>query len=311
MNPSELQGPNLPGEPEDIVKYSQAVERARTYYNSNEADAFYAAVWGGEDIHIGIYAHPEEEVARASRRTVEVMADGLVQRGAAPTIVDTVLDLGAGYGGSARYLATRFGCSVACLNLSEVQNERNRQLNRERNLVGRIRVIDGDFEQIPAEDDSYAIVWSQDALLHSGDRERAVREAVRVLRPGGVMVFTDIMQRDVVPPALLHPILKRIELASLGSVAFYGELLLSLGMVAFDFEDFTPELCHHYRRVSSLLEERLPKMDDPSSADYGTRMLEGLEHWIRGGETGALAWGLLFARKPPIEVGLDGRVGGA
>ena len=40
------------------------------YYDSDEADSFYAEIWGGEDIHIGIYQTPEEDVATASARTV-------------------------------------------------------------------------------------------------------------------------------------------------------------------------------------------------------------------------------------------------
>ena len=34
--------------------YSEAVSIARDYYNSDDADNFYAIIWGGEDIHIGL-----------------------------------------------------------------------------------------------------------------------------------------------------------------------------------------------------------------------------------------------------------------
>ena len=33
--------------------YSEVVETARDYYNSEDAEAFYSTIWGGEDIHIG------------------------------------------------------------------------------------------------------------------------------------------------------------------------------------------------------------------------------------------------------------------
>ncbi|MDH5777270.1 MAG: SAM-dependent methyltransferase, partial [Gammaproteobacteria bacterium] len=35
--------------------YSEAVATARDYYNSEDADNFYNIIWGGEDIHIGLY----------------------------------------------------------------------------------------------------------------------------------------------------------------------------------------------------------------------------------------------------------------
>lgn len=44
-------------------------------------------------------------------------------------------------------------------------------------------------------DASCDVVASQDALLHSGpERHRSMAEAARVLKPGGKMVFSDIMQ---------------------------------------------------------------------------------------------------------------------
>jgi len=82
---------------------SEAVERAEAYYDSAEADAFYHSIWGGQDIHIGVYRDDSEPIADASRRTVDTMAARLVG------VNDTtrILDLGAGYGGSARYLTER------------------------------------------------------------------------------------------------------------------------------------------------------------------------------------------------------------
>ena len=38
--------------------YTGVVEKAREYYNSDDADKFYYDVWGGEDIHIGLYEGP-------------------------------------------------------------------------------------------------------------------------------------------------------------------------------------------------------------------------------------------------------------
>ena len=49
-----------------MTNRSQAVQKAEEYYDSSEADAFYKNVWGGEDIHIGIYETPDEDIARAS-----------------------------------------------------------------------------------------------------------------------------------------------------------------------------------------------------------------------------------------------------
>ena len=50
--------------------YSEVVSTARDYYNSDNAEAFYSTIWGGEDIHIGLYGEGEDSIAAASRRSV-------------------------------------------------------------------------------------------------------------------------------------------------------------------------------------------------------------------------------------------------
>ncbi len=50
------------------------MDTAREYYNSTDADRFYATIWGGEDIHIGLYESENDSIVDASRRTVEKMA---------------------------------------------------------------------------------------------------------------------------------------------------------------------------------------------------------------------------------------------
>ena len=125
----------------NVLNYSQTVDTARDYYNSSDADRFYATIWGGEDIHVGLYEKDTDSIFDASRRTVEKMAGMLPDLDSKKR----VLDIGSGYGGSARYLAKNFGCHVGCLNLSEVQNKRNRQLNVMQGMSLAINVVDGEF----------------------------------------------------------------------------------------------------------------------------------------------------------------------
>jgi sarcosine/dimethylglycine N-methyltransferase len=270
--------------------YSPAVNTARDYYNSADADNFYAIIWGGEDIHIGLYEEPAEEIVTASRRTVERMS-GWVR-----LHPDTrVLDVGSGYGGAARFLAKTYGCRVTCLNLSEVENERNRTLSREQGLDHLVEVVDGSFEDLPFEDNSYDVIWSQDAFLHSGDRSRVLEEVARVLRPGGELIFTDPMAADGCPPGSLTPILERLTLESMGSPDFYRRQLYRLGMKSVEFRDETPQLARHYQRVLEETERRDGELVGKVSEEYRSRMKAGLRHWVDGGNAGNLAWGIFHA----------------
>jgi sarcosine/dimethylglycine N-methyltransferase len=274
------------------TNYSEAVNVAREYYNSDDADNFYAIIWGGEDIHVGLYDTPSEPIVEASHRTVRHMADKLDLK---PD--DAVLDIGSGYGGAARYLASTFGCSVTALNLSEKENERARTYNKERGLDDKVTVIDGSFEHIPAEGNQFDVVWSQDAILHSGERKKVLQEVARVLKPGGRFIFTDPMQADNCPEGVLEPILNRIHLSSLGSPGFYRETLKQLGFKEVDFEERTDQLTMHYSRVLQETEKHQARLADIVSTDYVERMKNGLRHWIEGGERGHLAWGIFVFEK--------------
>jgi sarcosine/dimethylglycine N-methyltransferase len=275
--------------------YSEVVETAREYYNSADADNFYFHIWGGEDIHIGLYESDDEPIADASRRTVKRMAE--LAGGIGPGT--RVLDLGAGYGGSMRYLAEHFGCNCVALNLSEVENERDRRMNVEAGLDQKIDVVDGDFTSLEYENSSFDLIWSQDAFLHSGDREQVCREAVRVLKPGGRMVFTDPMQTDDAPTDELQPIYDRIHLDSLGSPGFYRRTLADLGLEEIAFEDHAEQLPRHYARVRQALIDNAEELRERGVSDeYIDRMKAGLQHWVDGGKKGYLAWGIFVFEKP-------------
>lgn len=275
--------------------YSEVVQTARDYYNSDDADNFYFHVWGGEDIHIGLYRFDDEPIADASRRTVQRMAELLGP-------IDSshrVLDLGAGYGGSMRYLARQFGCRCVALNLSEVENARDREKNREQGLADSIDVVDGDFTKLEYGDACFDVVWSQDAFLHSGDRARVCAEAARVLKPGGRLIFTDPMQSDDAPTDKLQPIYDRIHLDSLGSPGFYHETLTGLGLEEVAWEDHGEQLPRHYARVKRELEANEDELRQRGvSDDYIRKMKAGLQHWVDGGRRGDLEWGIFLFRKP-------------
>jgi cyclopropane fatty-acyl-phospholipid synthase-like methyltransferase len=276
---------------------SNPVAQAEAYYDSSDADAFYSTIWGGNDIHIGIYENPDDDIALASHRTVEHMASMLP----ALSKHHRIIDLGAGYGGSARFLAGQVGCHVTCLNLSETQNESNRRLTTRDGMADRVQVLHGSFEDIPEPDDSFDVIWSQDAILHSGDRLRVLDEASRVLRTPGHFIFTDPMQSDACPQGVLQPILDRIHLNSLGCPAFYRAELGKRGFEERGWLDLTHQMRTHYARVGATLRDRYDEMVERCSHEYVDNMLQGLNHWVVGADKGHLTWGIFHFARPDAE----------
>ncbi len=272
--------------------YSEVVKKAKEYYDSDDADEFYFRIWGGEDLHLGIYEDPDEPIFDASRRAVQKIA--------AQVHLDKntkALDIGAGFGGTARYMASTFGCKISCLNLSEKENERNRQMNKEQNLDHLIEVVDGNFETLPYDDESFDVVWSEDAILHSGEKDRVISEVARVLKPGGDFVFTDPMQSDCCPEGVIDPILERINLDSMGSVKLYRELAARNNLKEINVIDLAPHLPLHYDRVRKELESRYDEILGIISKEYIDNMLTGLKRWVEGGRNSYLHWAVMHFRK--------------
>ncbi|WP_018148713.1 class I SAM-dependent methyltransferase [Henriciella marina] len=274
---------------------AEDVAVAEDYYDSDDADRFYFTIWGGEDIHVGLYETPEEAIAPASRRTVATMADMMGGAGKSARIVD----LGAGYGGSARYLVNEAGAKeVVCVNISETQNRINRDKNKAAGLADRIDVLHGSFDDVPAKDEAFDVVWSQDSFLHGADRQRIIAECERVLKPGGRLIFTDILQTSDAPADKLQPIYDRIHLSSLGSIDFYDEAAEKAGLVPGPRKILPDMLATHYGRVREELTARRDELKGVVSDDYADRMIAGLGAWVDGGKSGWLSWGLMTYDKP-------------
>lgn len=265
------------------------VETTKTYYDSTDADEFYYTIWGGEDIHVGIYELADESIFQASKRTIQTMVSHL------PPITEStrILDLGAGYGGAARYLAARFQCQVDCLNLSETENARNEEKNKAVRLDSHITVTAGNFEQPPYANDTFDIVWSEEAFLHSSNKGKVFEQTKRMLKTGGQFIFTDPMKTDDCPNEVLQPILDRIHLEELSSVKRYRELAAKHGFRVKKVVEMPDQLVNHYSAVLRELNHREHRLKKTVSTEYIERMKKGLQYWIDGGKKGYLNWGIL------------------
>jgi SAM-dependent methyltransferase len=107
-----------------------------------------------------------------------------------------VLDAGTGIGGTARYLASRFGCNVTAVDLSDEYCETARWLNQLVGLDDRIVVRQGDVTALPLDDSSYDVVFSQHVQMNVAGKARLYEEARRVLKTGGQLAVWDICAGD-------------------------------------------------------------------------------------------------------------------
>ena len=182
------------------------------------------------------------------------------------------------------------------MNLSIVQNERNRLQCQEAGLEGLVTVIDGTFENMPQlADHSFDIIWSQDSFLHSSNRSAVLGEISRLLvKQGGNVVFTDIMQSEHASPEDLKPVLERLPVDRLGQVGWYQREMGKRGFrgVGEPFEELTGQFVMHYRKVLEMLEgEEGRKVREMGGEEWVEKVGEGTRAWIEGGKKRTLVWG--------------------
>jgi SAM-dependent methyltransferase len=104
-----------------------------------------------------------------------------------------ILDVGSGLGGASRYLAQTYGCRVTGLDLTAEYCDVARQLADQLGLSARVTYRHGTALDMPFEDATFDIVWTQHASMNIQDKARLYREVARVLKPEGVLALYDVL----------------------------------------------------------------------------------------------------------------------
>ncbi len=154
---------------------------------------------------------------------------------------DTVLDVGCGLGGTARYLADRYGCTVRGIDLTPEYIEVGEQLDRAVGLEKSIQLECGSALELPYPDASFDVIWTEHVQMNIADKGRFYGEIARVLKPGGRFLFHDVVAGSGEPVTFPVPWASQPEISALGTEedlkTAMGECSLEIG----EWIDKTPD----------------------------------------------------------------------
>ena len=154
---------------------------------------------------------------------------------------DHVLDICSGMGGPARWLAHRIGCRVTGLELTESRCQAANRLTALVRLDEKVKFHSGNALAMPFSDGTFDVAVSQEAFVHVPDKPHLIRECARVVRSGGRIAFTDIVQRGKLDDRELTRLREEMAYPSMETIGGYRTLLQESSWEDVQVEDLSDE----------------------------------------------------------------------
>eukprot|EP00095_Tigriopus_kingsejongensis_P010973 maker-scaffold270_size230592-snap-gene-1.19 protein:Tk10973 transcript:maker-scaffold270_size230592-snap-gene-1.19-mRNA-1 annotation:"hypothetical protein DAPPUDRAFT_58148" len=212
-----------------------------------------------------------------------------------------VLDIGCGTGGSAFFLARKFGVHVLGVDLSNnmlsIAEEHRREMEPEVQERVTFKLLDATSASFP--DGHFDLLYSRDAIMHIAEKEKLYSNVFRWLKPGGQVLVSEYIHGNNHPNHPQEYIDYIIDRGyQLLTVKEYGDVLKKVGFVSVEASDVTDDFVEvlkkemtHFRSIKDDF------IQDFSEKDYND-LMGGWEIKVVRCNAGDQSWGFFRATKP-------------
>jgi len=209
-----------------------------------------------------------------------------------------VLDLCCGLGGPARYLAYHHGCRVTGVDMNTDRLAGAVRLTERTKLEDRVLFHHANALQTGLADETFDVIVSQEAFCHIPDKKTLITECVRLLKPGGRIVYTDIVARNTMTNEIRSRLENEMAFSELSTLEQYRNLFEGKGCQMVEVEDLADDW-------AQILIDRLAMYRSLKEQTVSSFGLAHFQKWDRTYSffvdlyrSGELGGGRFVARKP-------------
>jgi SAM-dependent methyltransferase len=156
----------------------------------------------------------------------------------------------------------------------------------------------GNALAMPFASETFDVVWGQDAWCYVTDKEQLIRECARLVKPGGILAFTDWLETGPMTDERWTALNTFMVFPYLETLDGYAALVRSAGLTVVEREDLSAEFARYLHRYLGELESRhRHAIVDAYGQDMYDDVERGITMWRDAAVAGEVGRGRVIARK--------------